>query len=200
MNIVDLTLPLGPDTPVAEGDPAITLTRIHSHGADGYQVTHICLGSHSGTHLDAPRHFLPNGATLDTIPVSRFIRTGWVIDVRPPELAGEREATDGAAAPESGPRRPQEPPAVSPLAAPLTTFAPGGALAAPNNPLPLVTAVSELAAGTPPLGTAAPIVAPRPAPSVPRVTSERLAERLRETAIEPGDFLLLWTGGALARR
>ena len=82
MEIVDLTRPLGPGTPVFPGDPAISLTRVATHDTEGYEVTQICLGSHSGTHVDAPRHFFADGATLSDYPVERFIAEGIVIDVR----------------------------------------------------------------------------------------------------------------------
>ena len=82
LKIVDLTRPLRPETPVFLGDPPITLARVADHNADGYEVTQICLGSHSGTHLDAPRHFFPEGATLSDYPIERLIAEGVVLDVR----------------------------------------------------------------------------------------------------------------------
>jgi arylformamidase len=69
--------------PVHPGDPPLTLARVRSHDADGYEVTRICLGSHSGTHVDAPRHFFPKGATLDRFPVERLVGPGVVLDCRP---------------------------------------------------------------------------------------------------------------------
>jgi kynurenine formamidase len=80
--IVDLTHPLGPETPVFPGDPAVTLARVAEHEVDGFEVTRICLGSHSGTHLDAPRHFFPDGAALSDYPAERLISQGVVLDVR----------------------------------------------------------------------------------------------------------------------
>jgi arylformamidase len=79
----DLTLPLHPGMPVHPGDPAVTFARARSHEADGYEVTRLSLGSHSGTHLDAPRHLFPDGATLDQYPVDRLVGQGAVIDCRP---------------------------------------------------------------------------------------------------------------------
>jgi arylformamidase len=81
--LIDITRPLGSDTPVVPGDPAVTLVRVAEHTTHGYQVTHICLGSHSGTHLDAPRHFFPDGPALSDYPIERLIGPGVVIDVRP---------------------------------------------------------------------------------------------------------------------
>ena len=82
MEIVDLTRPLGWETPVFPGDPAVTLTRVATHETYGFEVTQICLGSHSGTHIDAPRHFFADGATLSDYPVERLVGEGVVIDVR----------------------------------------------------------------------------------------------------------------------
>jgi arylformamidase len=83
MQIIDLTLPFTSGEPQFPGDPPVTLVRTRSHDTDGYEVTQICLGSHSGTHLDAPRHFFPAGATLDQYPVDRLIGPGVVVDCRP---------------------------------------------------------------------------------------------------------------------
>jgi kynurenine formamidase len=82
--IVDLSRPLSPDTPVLPGDPAVTLRPAAEHSPHGYEVTHISLGSHSGTHIDAPRHFYPEGAFLSDYPVERFVGRGVVLDVRVP--------------------------------------------------------------------------------------------------------------------
>jgi kynurenine formamidase len=93
--LVDLTRPLGPETPVLPGDPAITLVPATTHEADGYRITRVCLGSHSGTHLDAPRHFFPDGATLDAYPLDRFVGSGVILDVRPTPTAAGGSADPG---------------------------------------------------------------------------------------------------------
>lgn len=88
MDIVDLTLPLGPALPQQPGDPPFTMSQARSVEADGYQVTQICLGSHTGTHVDAPRHFFPQGATIDQFPLDRLVGPGVVFDCR--QAAGEQ--------------------------------------------------------------------------------------------------------------
>lgn len=82
MRIVDLTLPLGPDTPAYPGDPPPAHTPFATHEADGYQVTLIGCTSHSGTHMDAPRHLFPGGRTLSDYPVETFVSEGVVLDLR----------------------------------------------------------------------------------------------------------------------
>jgi arylformamidase len=74
--------------PVVQGDPAVVLVPATSYQTEGYLVTRITLGSHSGTHLDAPRHLFPGGKTLDDYPLSRFVSHGVVLDVRPASPPG----------------------------------------------------------------------------------------------------------------
>jgi kynurenine formamidase len=82
VQIVDLTRPLNPDTPVVPGDPRVTFNAVAEHETEGYQVSKICLGSHSGTHLDVPLHFFPGGHSLSDYALSRFVSQGVVLDVR----------------------------------------------------------------------------------------------------------------------
>lgn len=95
VELVDLTRPLGPDTPVWPGDPPVMIRLVSRHEPDGCQVTSLCLGSHAGTHLDAPRHFFAAGLTLDACPLDRFVGRGVVLDVRPsPGAPGAGDGTD----------------------------------------------------------------------------------------------------------
>jgi kynurenine formamidase len=94
VEIFDLTHPLTAGMPVHEGDPPVLLDRVRTHESDEYEVTRIALGSHSGTHVDAPRHFFSNGPTLDRFPLARLVGPGVVIDVRPDPNARERGAAD----------------------------------------------------------------------------------------------------------
>jgi kynurenine formamidase len=93
LKVVDLTQPLGPDTPVIElpplfaASPGLTIeviSRYDERGPAWYWNT-LHLGEHTGTHFDAPVHWitgkdLPDNA-CDTIPVQRFIGPACVIDV-----------------------------------------------------------------------------------------------------------------------
>ena len=93
LKVVDLTQPLGPATPVIglppifAASPGVTIDAISKYDARGpaWYWNTIRMGEHTGTHFDAPIHWitgkdLPNNA-CDTIPVSRFIGAGCVIDV-----------------------------------------------------------------------------------------------------------------------
>ncbi len=76
MNFIDLSVPLNEKTPVYPGDP---ITRIEPGGVlekDGYEDHYVCVGTHVGTHVDAPSHMVAEGVTLDQIPLSRFFGRG----------------------------------------------------------------------------------------------------------------------------
>lgn len=93
VKVVDLTQPLGPDTPVIglppifASSPGVTMeviSRYDEKGPAWYWNT-LHLGEHTGTHFDAPVHWitgkdLPDNA-CDTIPARRFIGPACVIDV-----------------------------------------------------------------------------------------------------------------------
>lgn len=89
----DLTHRLDDSTPVYPGDPPVELRPHATHEADGYRVTRVSLGSHAGTHVDAPAHTEPDGATLDAFPPERFSFDARLVDLRA-RSAGARIGVD----------------------------------------------------------------------------------------------------------
>lgn len=79
--VVDLTHPVRTGSPVFPGDPEVRLTPSATVAADGANVTHLSLGTHTGTHVDAPFHVRPGGARLDDLDPAVFTGTGVVADV-----------------------------------------------------------------------------------------------------------------------
>ncbi|MDO4315774.1 MAG: cyclase family protein [Oscillospiraceae bacterium] len=79
--IIDLTHTITPEIPVCPGSPAPELSSSAGMTRNGYRETLLKLGSHSGTHMDAPRHMLPDGAGLDVLPISQFCGRAVVVDV-----------------------------------------------------------------------------------------------------------------------
>lgn len=71
--IIDLSVPLDNQTPAYPGDPKIELTQEGSVAADGYMGHQLRLGSHTGTHIDAPAHMIEGADTLGAIDLSTFI-------------------------------------------------------------------------------------------------------------------------------
>ena len=93
LRVVDLTQPLGPDTPVIDLPPMFgaspgvsieVISHFDDKGPAWYWNT-IRMGEHTGTHFDAPVHWitgkdLPDNA-CDTIPAGKFVGPACVIDV-----------------------------------------------------------------------------------------------------------------------
>ncbi len=79
------------------GDPDVTLAPDATHEADGYATSELRIGTHAGTHVDAPRHTLPEGATVDETEPSRFAFDARLVDLRPlaPREAITAEALSG---------------------------------------------------------------------------------------------------------
>jgi len=80
--IVDLSHPLRDDTPVYPGDPVARFEPATTIAEHGYNVLHVRMGSQTGTHVDAPFHFLEDGARIDELPVALFLAPAVLADVR----------------------------------------------------------------------------------------------------------------------
>jgi len=70
VRVFDLAQPLFDGAPVYPGDPRVRLRELKSIDADGVRLESLHLGTHSGTHVDAPRHMLhvDRGAIADYRP------------------------------------------------------------------------------------------------------------------------------------
>ena len=79
--IIDLTHTITPDMPMYPGSAAPTIEPTGSLTRNGYRETRLTIASHTGTHMDAPRHILPDGCGLDQLPPSQFCGRAAVIDV-----------------------------------------------------------------------------------------------------------------------
>ena len=78
--LYDLTHTLASGMPHFPGDPQ---PRVEPWpGEPPWRVSELRLGSHSGTHIDAPRHYLAGGRCIGDYPPERFIRPGLVLDAR----------------------------------------------------------------------------------------------------------------------
>lgn len=79
MKIIDITLSLGSHLPVWPGDPEIVVERAKSlDQGDAANVTRLCCGVHSGTHVDGPLHFIRGGLSLEALPLETFIGPAYV--------------------------------------------------------------------------------------------------------------------------
>jgi arylformamidase len=67
---IDVTVPLSSEVPTFPGDPRFQMEFSHRlDQGEPYNVGKLALGTHAGTHVDAPYHFLADGATVDELPL-----------------------------------------------------------------------------------------------------------------------------------
>jgi arylformamidase len=80
MKTYDISMPITVDMPVWPGDPAVAMQQVSKiEAGDNANVTHVSLSAHSGTHVDAPYHFLPEGDTLEHVPLNLMIGRAYVL-------------------------------------------------------------------------------------------------------------------------
>ena len=79
---LDISWKIHPDILVWPGDPAPKRQIVATVEADGYATSLLTLPSHTGTHLDAPAHFVAGGMTVDQIPLDHLCGEALVLDLR----------------------------------------------------------------------------------------------------------------------
>jgi arylformamidase len=86
---LDLTMPFSEKTIPVPGHPCPRLEPLTTLEQDGVRNTLMTISIHTGTHIDAPSHFIEDGATIDEIPIERFRRPGVRLDLRELARPGE---------------------------------------------------------------------------------------------------------------
>ncbi len=86
--LYDISIELRPGLPVWPGDPGFKRALYASFEKAGYDVSMITMGSHTGSHVDAPAHFIEGGATVDMLPLDILVGKAAVL-----ELGVEKEIT-----------------------------------------------------------------------------------------------------------
>lgn len=88
----DISVKDQPGMHIYPGDPELTLTRVRAIAkGDPANLTHLTLGAHTGTHVDAPAHFIDGAPSLEQIGLDRMVGEATVLDLR------GRRAIDAAA-------------------------------------------------------------------------------------------------------
>lgn len=80
--VVDLSFPIseGMTTFPSHWHPFVEITLLGRHGIENRETRKLILGTHTGTHCDAPRHFIPGGPTVDQLSLDTLIGPAWVVD------------------------------------------------------------------------------------------------------------------------
>src|SRR5215510_12733660 len=84
--IYDITVPISDELPTWPGDPEVQMTVWRSlSSGDSANVSMLNFGAHTGTHVDAPAHFIEGAAKVEALPLDTLIGEAQVIEV-PKEL------------------------------------------------------------------------------------------------------------------
>ena len=78
--LIDLSHPIAGGLTVFPGDPAVSIENAASIETDGFRVSSLHLGTHTGTHLDAPAHSIADGATLEAVALDDLVAPLVVLD------------------------------------------------------------------------------------------------------------------------
>jgi arylformamidase len=82
MEIYDVSVPLSSATPIYPGDPGIEISQSKDlANGDAANVSLVHFGLHSGTHVDAPAHFIEGGVKVDALPLESLIGEAEVVEV-----------------------------------------------------------------------------------------------------------------------
>jgi arylformamidase len=96
VEILDISVPVRPGMVTYPGDPPVVLERVRSIAdGDGYNLSRLDFGLHSGTHVDAPLHFVDGGAAAESLVFDALIGPAVVLDVTPAEGAIRAVDLDG---------------------------------------------------------------------------------------------------------
>ena len=82
MKIYDVTIAISEFIPTFPGDPAVKIDACHSiANGDSSNVSQICLGLHTATHVDAPNHFIEGTRRVDELDLDKLVGDCRVIEL-----------------------------------------------------------------------------------------------------------------------
>src|SRR6185503_14285913 len=92
MPIYDITVPLTNEMSTYPGDPGIQITNWYSlANGDSANVTRLNFGAHTGTHVDAPAHFIPGAKQSEQLELEALVGEAEVIEVPENFLSIDKE-------------------------------------------------------------------------------------------------------------
>ncbi len=89
---LDVSVPIYAGMVHFPDNPAIEIAKITDvESGDICTISRLALGSHTGTHIDAPMHFLPGGTGTEQVPLDHLIGPARVIEIKDPDLVRAEE-------------------------------------------------------------------------------------------------------------
>jgi arylformamidase len=100
MKIYDVSLPISPELPVWPGDPVVVLEQVSSMDAGAHaNVSNLACGVHTGTHVDAPHHFLNDHRTVESLSLDILVGPARLVQIPDTEGVVNARVLEEAAIP-----------------------------------------------------------------------------------------------------
>jgi len=81
MKLIDISLTIQDGMMVYPGNPPVCIKQVQKIPKNSTNVSQLIMGSHTGTHLDAPKHINNKGKGVDQVPLARFYGPSQVLDL-----------------------------------------------------------------------------------------------------------------------
>jgi kynurenine formamidase len=82
VRLIDLTIPWGPEVEPVPNNPRIFYVPINHHELHGFSTGYATFSIHTGTHIDAPYHFIEGGMTMERVPLEWLNGAAVLLDLR----------------------------------------------------------------------------------------------------------------------
>lgn len=90
MKIYDVSVAISSSMPVYPGDPTVDVEQTHQIAkGDVANVSRLSFGAHTGTHIDAPAHFIEGAMTVDQIPLNLLMGRARVLEISSAVITAE---------------------------------------------------------------------------------------------------------------
>lgn len=81
MEVFDVTVPIRENMPIYAGDPCVSIEGVKSLAADGVNLTVLSLCGHTGTHVDAPNHFIDKAKRINELDLTKLVGPCVVVEI-----------------------------------------------------------------------------------------------------------------------
>jgi arylformamidase len=81
MKIYDVTVAISESVPIYKGDPEVVIESSKELATDGANVSSLCFGAHTGTHVDAPNHFIDGTRRIDELDIDKLVGRCRVVEI-----------------------------------------------------------------------------------------------------------------------
>jgi kynurenine formamidase len=89
MRLIDLTIPWGAEIEPVPNNPRIFYVPINHHELQGYSTAYATFSIHTGTHIDAPYHFIKDGLRMEQVPLEWLNGPAVLLDLRAAAKPGQ---------------------------------------------------------------------------------------------------------------